>query len=748
MQPLDLMMPPRSCSFRSPERRKLRARGFLAFVIFAVAAPPSLAQAEVLTNAAQVLSLPVARGGEQPVKLKGIVTVSGWGGRFFLQDSTGGVFVDHVSETYPKAGDVVEINGFSAPGGYAPVVATRTWEKLGQSPLPEARRVPVERIMSGAEDCQRVEVEGIVRTVTVGKESTDVEIASGGYRLHAFVPDPTGFADNLVGAKVRVRGTAAASFNAALRQLLSVVIFLPASDDFTIVETESINPFRKPVIASDAIAQYRPSAVPGERIHVKGVVTLQRRGEDIFIEDDKGGLRLKSHQKQIFLPGAIVEAVGFPEFENFHIVLQDSVFRPTQESGPPIPPRRVTLEEIESGLHHGKLITLSAKVLDRNFRQAGLGKHGPSWIRTVVLLQHDSLTFTAEADTPEKDSPLMQLQIGSAIEVTGVCFTQLGDDKTLAGLQVLMPDAASFRLIKRPAWWTPQRLLIILVLLIAASVVGVIWTVGVAKRNAILRTLVHEKEAAQAELQVAHDLLEDRVKERTEQLKFQISARKESEVQFKAVITERTRLAQELHDTLEQSLTGISLQLDAASRTFTKKPQTASHHLKLACEQVAQSHLDVRRSIWDLRSRALEQFDLTRALEASINQLTSQANIHVNVSARGRVRPLPEVIEDNLLRIAQEAMTNVVKHSYATTASVELDYGPKHVMLRIADDGLGFEPDRCAGPGLGHFGLLGMAERAKRLGGEISISSKPKGGTVITLRVPIDINSNNTPEAT
>jgi signal transduction histidine kinase len=101
-----------------------------------------------------------------------------------------------------------------------------------------------------------------------------------------------------------------------------------------------------------------------------------------------------------------------------------------------------------------------------------------------------------------------------------------------------------------------------LAVLLVISAIGCVWTITVSKKNSTLKVVVREKEAAQHELQEAHDLLEERIKERTAQLKFQITARKESELQFKAVLTERTRLAQELHDTLEQSLTGIALQLE------------------------------------------------------------------------------------------------------------------------------------------------------------------------------------------
>ena len=253
-----------------------------------------------------------------------------------------------------------------------------------------------------------------------------------------------------------------------------------------------------------------------------------------------------------------------------------------------------------------------------------------------------------------------------------------------------------------------------------------------------MRISVAEKIKAQTELQKAHDLLEWRVQERTKQLKFEMTARKEGEVQFKATLKERTRLAQELHDTLEQSLTGISLQLDTAGRLFGKEAERATHHLEMARSLMTQSQLELRRSIWDLRSRELEQFDLCSALLASGRQMLDGTDIQFEVTTDGPVRPLSEVAEENLLRIGQEALTNVIKHSAAKRVSMELKFGAHSVIFRIKDDGCGFTPGNCAGAEEGHFGLVGMNERTKRLDGRLTIESVPGAGTCVQVEIPIN----------
>src|SRR5262249_15829007 len=147
-----------------------RKRAFASSVLFFLLAFETLLPAAeshlTLTNAAGVLALPAKEALlGLPVSITGVVTVAetttNWNGRFFVQDGSGGVFVDNKGGKQPAVGDVVEVAGVSHPGGYAPVVRKPRWKKLGTAPLPEAKPVTVERLMSGTEDSQRVEISGI-----------------------------------------------------------------------------------------------------------------------------------------------------------------------------------------------------------------------------------------------------------------------------------------------------------------------------------------------------------------------------------------------------------------------------------------------------------------------------------------------------------------------------------------------------------------------------------------------------------
>ena len=733
------MMPrsPRCC------RRSVSLFGFPLLVAAAILSISPKVGAAVLTNAADVSSLTAEEARKEiDVFITGVVTVAeptpNWKGKFFVQDATGGIFVNNTNVLQPQVGDLVQVQGVSHPGGYAPDITKPVWQKLGTAPLPAAKPVSAEQLMSGAEDGQRVEVSGVVRFAQKGATKLILELVSGGYRFRAFAPGSINFEPaDLLGATVRIRGTAAASFNAPLRHILTVAMYVPQPTDFAVDQFPETAIFQEPFTPLNGIAQYRKHSTPGSRIRVKGVVTCQRPGEDIFLHDASGGLQVKCRETNSFAPGEIVEAVGFPDLERYLPVLQDAILIRTEAKRAVASPTEVSLQELSDGLHHSDSISLQGKLLDRSVRRIAPTSSQPSELRNTLILQSSNLIFTVEAAAAEGFGDLDSIPVGSLLEVSGICLLQLGEEGKTETLQLLLPSPKDVRVLQTPSWWTPNRLLTGLGVLLTVLVVAIIWSVMILRRNSALRASISERVTAQQELQKAHDLLEWRVQERTKQLKVEMTARKEAEVQFKATLMERTRLAQELHDTLEQSLTGIGLQLDTAGRLFPKEPDRAHNHLDLARNLMTQSQLELRRSIWDLRSRELEQFDLCSALLTRGRQVLEGTNIQLHVSAEGQVRPLSEVIEDNLLRIGQEALTNVIKHSGAKNVTIELDFKPQCVALKVEDDGKGFVTANSASGSEGHFGLVGITERTKRLDGKFTIKSAPGAGTCLLVEIPI-----------
>ena len=253
-----------------------------------------------------------------------------------------------------------------------------------------------------------------------------------------------------------------------------------------------------------------------------------------------------------------------------------------------------------------------------------------------------------------------------------------------------------------------------------------------------MNDLIREREQAQLLLQEAHDTLEQKVVERSAQLQVEMTARKTAELQFKAVLAERTRLARDLHDTLEQTLTGIALHLDTTAKLSQRAPAVSNDHLRLARNWLRQSQVELRRSIWDLRSRELEQFDLASALRRSAEQVVEGTEINLGFQTTGEPDGLPEVVEENVLRIGQEALTNIAKHAQATRVTIALEFNRCTLVLRVEDNGVGFEQRDAALPGDGHFGLLGMSERAKRLAGGFAVNSVPGRGTSMVVEIPLE----------
>ena len=207
--------------------------------------------------------------------------------------------------------------------------------------------------------------------------------------------------------------------------------------------------------------------------------------------------------------------------------------------------------------------------------------------------------------------------------------------------------------------------------------------------------------------------------------------------QFAAVLAERTRIAREIHDNLAQEMSGISVQLEVVARTMPPGADAARGHLDRARQQVRHGIAEARRYVWDLRSPILDNNDLPTALAETARRLTNETAVQAQVEVNGTFRPLTPLVEDNLLRIGQEAMNNAVKHAQAQRIAVNLVFDARRVQLSVRDDGCGFDPSVASNGRAGHFGLIGMRERAEQIGGTLSILSASGSGTEIVVDVPI-----------
>ena len=198
-----------------------------------------------------------------------------------------------------------------------------------------------------------------------------------------------------------------------------------------------------------------------------------------------------------------------------------------------------------------------------------------------------------------------------------------------------------------------------------------------------------------------------------------------------AILEERNRMAREIHDTLAQAFTGISLQLEAARNSLSTNPEVAIERL-LSAKNLAKEGIDeARRSVRALRPEALE-FGLVTALHQLIDKMLLGTNIEAEISIEGETHTLTSEIEVQLFRISQEALTNVIRHAQATEVWIQLIYEPDTIYLQIKDNGIGFDLKQSHNEG---FGLLGIRERCDRLSSNLAINSEVGEGTEITITV-------------
>jgi PAS domain S-box-containing protein len=196
-----------------------------------------------------------------------------------------------------------------------------------------------------------------------------------------------------------------------------------------------------------------------------------------------------------------------------------------------------------------------------------------------------------------------------------------------------------------------------------------------------------------------------------------------------AILKERTRMARDIHDTLAQGFTGVVVQMEAAEEAlFEEDPDNAVRHVRRARDLARDSLAEARRSVHALRPQALERAPFADALKAIIKNTAAGTSLRTDFRIKGMPRELGPAVEENLLHIGQEALTNALKHARASEFKARLCFDSNQVRLELQDNGDGFSVDKVNGGG---FGLIGMKERAEHIGAQLEVSSAPGSGTKI-----------------
>ncbi len=210
----------------------------------------------------------------------------------------------------------------------------------------------------------------------------------------------------------------------------------------------------------------------------------------------------------------------------------------------------------------------------------------------------------------------------------------------------------------------------------------------------------------------------------------------ELKARYSAVLAERNRISQDIHDTFAQNLAGIALQLDSMTMQLEEIPPALRESIDEACNLTRYSLAEARRAVSDLRSGDLDRAELSVALPEIANRMAASTTVRMSIQVLGTPQALSAVAEKNLMRIFQEAIANALKHAQAQAIDVELRYEEEGLALRVRDDGRGFDAERAIPLAIGHYGLTGMRERAERIGGCLTLKSAPGEGTELLIVVP------------
>ena len=686
------------------------------------------AAAKPLTNCSAVRSLSretAARG--LPVQLQGVITVvpAPAGGGFTLDDGVGLWIARPRGEPAPnrpadlKAGDWVEIDGVTQAGHFLPSVAASRVHRLGTRPLPPPREISHLDLSTGALDGQRVTVHAVVQSADRGVRDDRTELrlvaSANGMRFSYALFAETGVdPESLIDAEVRLTGVFLAYFNAR-RQFLGVRIQSNDAADVRVTTPAPGDAFSVPeVTLSDGILFSAQGGSPHRR-RVRGVVTLCAPGKYFFLQEGGHALRVNTRQGQNLQPGDLVEAAGFFSLEHHKAEMLDASFRRIGQAEPPVPlpVTRERLLAVDPG---------SAEFLSRDFDDYLISVRGTlvsvdpgtSASPPKLNFSYDGALVQAELVNAAEAVRLASVRLGSEIRVGGICVLSFSVSRPVVewpqpvAMRLLLRGAADVEILHAASWWTAERLWSALVFIGLGLLLALTWV-------ALLRRTVTR---------------------RSRELSEAMRERRDAAVEFESTLRERNRLAADLHDTLEQSLTGIAHQLEASEALHDRGPDRSRQHLTLARQVLDRSREDLRRSIWNLRINPLEAADLAGALrELSANRSAGIAT-RIVVSCEGEPRPLPDFVAGNLLLLVQEGITNALKHAAPSQIDLRVKFAMHAVTVEVADNGTGFVVGDAAGPKQGHFGLQGMRERMKRLGGILEIVSARGAGTVIRVTVP------------
>jgi signal transduction histidine kinase len=685
---------------------------WLGLLTIACIRPLPAQDAVPLSTAAAVRRLPpdeAARG--RPVSLRGtLLLVTRQRDALVLRDETDGIYIElaHTIGDARRPGNRLEVEGVTGAGDFAPMIRARRITWTGAGPLPEPRPTALAELNAGGFDAAWIELEGIVRSCdrlapdgpapvrggVPAPELWALTLAQGDDRMTVQLRDRV-IPEALVDAKVRLRGVVFNVHNAN-RQFVRANVQVANLGMVSILTPPPPDPFAQPLQRIDEILRFTPAGFTGHRIHVRGVVTAHHHARTVWLQDGDRGLRVATEQAGELAPGDEIEVVGFADHGGYAPGLSDARFRKIRAGAAPRPVLLRAADEIAR--QDSNLVQIEARVDEMRSTPDG----------PVLVLRWGESTVGALLPLAPGETAVPAWEPGSRVRATGICVPRQPDIARPSGLwvadqmQLLLRSPADVTVTAAAPWLNNRRALWLAIAVATFVLLALVAVAWLARRQ-----------IAQRE-----------------------EARKLAEVEFAAMLAERNRLARELHDTIAQELNAVSMQMELAKNSArTRGADDVMPHLVTAHGIVRGCLAEVRESIWDMRSHILEKNDLPGALRAVAEQLGAGRSCAITTQVHGQPRRLAPMLENNLLRIGQEAVANALKHARPDTIAVELHFETARVRLQVRDDGSGFEPAAPHPPG--HFGLRGIGERVEQMNAELSVRRGPGGGTVVEVAVPV-----------
>ena len=504
-----------------------------------------------------------------------------------------------------------------------------------------------------------------------------------------------------IGATVEIGGVP--YLHMGMRQLGRRWLYLESDEAIRILKPPSDDLFRTKELEDDD--SLTPEAVAGlGRRRAVGRVLAVWNGDTALLRT-RSGEPMKVGVVTAPPPvGSDVETVGYAETDLFHVNLAHAIWRPAQPLV--LPPEEVqdvdarALLVDEDGKRkfnvalHGKTVRLRGVV-----RDVPPGKGSG---RRMIL---DSGGHMVAVDCDAAAETAAALRVGSTVSVTGVCvvetetWNRYSNLPATYGLFLSVRSPSDIEIVARPPWWTTGRLATVIASLLLVLFAVLIW-------NRSLHALAEKRGKALA-------------REEIERLESDLKA------------AERTRLSVELHDSIAQNLSGVSMELGTVLDGDEALPPAAGQHLARASRTLDSCRVELRNCIWDLRSRALEEPDMEKAIRVALGPTVGRIGLRIRFSAP-RAR-FDENTTRTVLNIIRELASNAIRHGHATEVAIAGSLENETLRFSVRDNGCGFTPANRPGVMDGHFGLQGIEERVSFFNGEIEIDSAPGNGTKVTV---------------